>query len=242
MSVGSSQSLFLGVDSNASAPIETWAGTVAVRPERTRQVMGITVRRHWAAAVGVLFLHAFALLALMQERRMVVRPETVTTVLLINTPPQMAPPDVPKPPALARIMTHLVFDAPPLPDIVEVAEPSTAQSMVAISSTPAAAPPTPSGPVSLTNELAVFCPSRTAPAYPAQSRHLREQGEVTLRVELDERGYVSDVRVERSSGFSRLDEAARTAVLSWRCQPAIRDGQSTPAVAIQNLEFKLERR
>jgi protein TonB len=213
-----------------------------VKPEPTRQVIGITVRRHWAAALGVLIVHAIGILALLQERRVLVRPETVTTVLLINMPQKEATPDLPKPPTLAPIKTHLVFDAPPVPDVVEMAEPSVALSTGSISSTAPVASPTSAGPVSLADELAVFCPSRTPPAYPPQSRHLREQGEVTLRVELDEHGQVTEAGVIKSSGYARLDAAGRSAVMTWRCNPVLRDGKPARAIAIQSLEFVLERR
>ena len=88
----------------------------------------------------------------------------------------------------------------------------------------------------------MFCPTRTPPTYPLQSKHFHEQGEVTLRVELDEQGRVSEVGIVESSGFTRLDEAARAAVLTWRCNAAMRDGKPARAFAIQTLEFVLERR
>jgi protein TonB len=192
------------------------------------------------AAIAVLVVHGLALLALLQSRGIAVHSESVTTVSLIEIPHKADPLVRARPPELVPVKSRLVFEAPPPPDVVEVSEPSpvpAAATAPAVSALPMAV-----GPLALAGELAVFCPSRTAPAYPPQSRRLREQGEVTLRVALDARGQVSDVRVERSSGFGRLDEAARAAVLTWRCRPAIRDGQPTPAVAIQNLEFILERR
>ena len=192
------------------------------------------------AAMGVLVMHGLVLLALLQSRGIAVHPESVTTVSLIEMPRKADPPARARALELAPVRTRLVFEAPPLPDVLAVSEPLPVP--VAAAAPAVNAPTAAAGPLALTDELAVFCPSRTAPAYPAQSRRLREQGEVTLRVELDARGQVSDVRVERSSGFGRLDEAARTAVLSWRCQPAIRSGQPIAAVAMQNLEFKLERR
>jgi periplasmic protein TonB len=196
--------------------------------------------RHVGVAMGVLVVHGLALLALLQSRAIAFHPESVTTVSLIEMPRKADPPARAKTLELAPVRTRLVFEAMSLPDVVEVRDPSSLP--VAAAANAVNAPTAAAGPLALTDELAVFCPSRTAPAYPALSRRHREQGEVTLRVELDAHGQVSDVRVERSSGFGRLDEAARTAVLSWRCQPAVRSGQPTAAVAIQSLEFKLERR
>jgi protein TonB len=100
--------------------------------------------------------------------------------------------------------------------------------------------PLPVGPVALSSELAVACPERAAPAYPAQSRRLGEEGTVVLRVELDESGRVAVARVSRSSGHARLDEAVLGVVKSWRCTPALRDGRPVRAVALQPFKFVLQ--
>ena len=89
-------------------------------------------------------------------------------------------------------------------------------------------------------ELAVACPERTPPRYPALSRRLGEEGIVVLRVELDETGRVAAAQVASSSGYARLDEAALAAVRTWRCTPAQRDGQPVRAVAMQPFKFILQ--
>jgi protein TonB len=96
------------------------------------------------------------------------------------------------------------------------------------------------GPVTLSSELSVSCPELNAPAYPALSKRLGEEGKLVLRVELDERGYVHVAQVVNSSGFKRLDEAALTAVKTWRCTPPIRNGQPARAVALQPFNFVLQ--
>jgi periplasmic protein TonB len=105
----------------------------------------------------------------------------------------------------------------------------------------ASAAPAPAAPESLETELAVQCPERTAPRYPALAKRQREQGEVRLRVELDESGRIDRVTIVSSSGSPRLDDAARAAIESWRCRPAQHDGQPVRAVALQSLAFVLER-
>jgi protein TonB len=96
--------------------------------------------------------------------------------------------------------------------------------------------------VTLASELAVTCTERTPPPYPPLSRRLGETGKVVLRVDLDETGRVSAAQVISSSGFNRLDAAALTAVKSWRCAPARRDGQAVRSVATQPFKFTLEGR
>ncbi len=98
----------------------------------------------------------------------------------------------------------------------------------------------PAGPVTLTSELSVSCPKLNAPAYPAISRRMGEEGKLVLRVELDENGHIDNAKVINSSGYERLDLAALTAVRSWQCNPSLRNGQPVRAVALQPFNFVLQ--
>lgn len=89
-------------------------------------------------------------------------------------------------------------------------------------------------------ELRVACPLRPPPVYPSSSRRLHETGRVDLRVQLDEAGRITAARVERSSGFLRLDNAALDAVRNWRCNAPKRDGKPVSAVALQPFNFSLD--
>jgi TonB family protein len=66
--------------------------------------------------------------------------------------------------------------------------------------------------------------SHVIPAYPPESVQNNEEGTVLLRIKLGPDGAPAGVTVLNSSGFSRLDEAARNTVQSkWRWQPPPRD-------------------
>ena len=54
------------------------------------------------------------------------------------------------------------------------------------------------------------------PAYPRLSSRLKEQGDVELRLTLDDEGRVRGVELVTTSGYSRLDEAAMSAAPKWR--------------------------
>ena len=54
------------------------------------------------------------------------------------------------------------------------------------------------------------------PEYPRLSARLKEQGDVVLRLTLDEEGRVRGVELVESSGYIRLDEAAMSAAPKWR--------------------------
>ncbi|MFC4308401.1 energy transducer TonB [Steroidobacter flavus] len=80
-----------------------------------------------------------------------------------------------------------------------------------------------------------------SPRYPPQSRRLREQGLVVLRVVIDERGEASSIEIETSSGHARLDDAARDAVLRAAFRPYVEDGEPRRALVLIPIEFALNR-
>ena len=63
-----------------------------------------------------------------------------------------------------------------------------------------------------------------APAYPALSRRLREEGKVMLRVFVETSGRPSQIEIKSSSSSPRLDQSAQEAVSRWKFIPA-RQGQ-----------------
>ncbi|MEQ1516363.1 MAG: TonB family protein, partial [Usitatibacteraceae bacterium] len=59
-----------------------------------------------------------------------------------------------------------------------------------------------------------------APAYPALSRRMGEQGRVIVRVFVDANGAANHLEIKTSSGSQRLDAAALDAVRRWKFLPA----------------------
>lgn len=166
--------------------------------------------------------------------------EEALTVAILSDPAPVREekPRAPLPVRLVAPMPVAIVDNVPEIEIpvIEAASASSPSVQVA----PAA--PSVTAPETLGNELAVQCPERTPPRYPPLAKRQREQGEVRLRVGLDESGRIDHVTVVSSSGSARLDEAARAAIESWRCRPAERGGQPVRAVALQSFAFVLERR
>lgn len=83
-------------------------------------------------------------------------------------------------------------------------------------------------------------PGARKPVYPEGSRWAREAGRVTLRLRVRADGTVAESAVLHTSGFPRLDRAARDAALRWRLEPARRDGEAVDAALDTTLEFRLE--
>lgn len=71
------------------------------------------------------------------------------------------------------------------------------------------------------------------------SKRLGEQGKVLLRVKVGADGQAQEVSVLQSSGFPRLDEAAREAVRNWRFVPARQGDQAVAAPVNVPIVFKL---
>lgn len=196
---------------------------------RRRQPLG----RRIAALMIAMVVHVCGLflLAHYQPFAKAVKDSVMAVALVPQSPvphqPERAPPVSFAPPSVA-IFNVPVIDVAPAPSLsVAPAGPTISVAAQA------------RGPVTLSNELAVNCPERAAPAYPPASMRLREVGNVLLRVELDEQGLVSLVQVAESSGYPRLDEAAQRAVRTWRCTPARRNGVVTRSVALQPINFVL---
>lgn len=204
----------------------------------------------------VVVIHA-GLLYFLFKQQLIPPPEQLAT-LIVNfipapQPKEEAKPETPPPPPKPKPKPvkkpqpqQLVAKAPPLTESEPVAPPPEPELEAEPEAEPepvveaAPAPQMPAGPVSLSSELSVACPHLNAPTYPALSKRLGEEGKLVLRVELDEKGFVNVAHIVNSSGFKRLDEAAMTAVKTWRCTPTVRNGQPVRAVALQPFNFVLQ--
>jgi periplasmic protein TonB len=76
-----------------------------------------------------------------------------------------------------------------------------------------------------------------APAYPRESSRRREYGTVVLRVLVDVSGRPAQIQVERSSGYERLDLAARSAVEKALFRPHEVNGVAHAAQVLIPIEF-----
>jgi protein TonB len=77
------------------------------------------------------------------------------------------------------------------------------------------------------------------PVYPPMSRRMNEEGKVVLRVRVSAQGQPLAVEIKQSSGYARLDEAAKTAVERWRFVPARQGSEAIEASVLVPLNFTL---
>ncbi len=166
-------------------------------------------------------------------------------VLLTLVPPPAAPPAaLPKMAPLAAPVLPQVQPLPPVPVSVEntITLPPAAAPAERISAEPApvsapAAPAAVSAPRLLTSGVEYVQPPQLV--YPVTSKRLNEQGKVVLRVLVNEKGQPSQISVQVSSGFARLDEAGRQATLRAVFKPHIEDGRAIAVYVDVPLNFQL---
>jgi protein TonB len=158
---------------------------------------------------------------------------------------QVQPPKpAPTPPvitAAADARAELVASPPsplaPLPPIDTPAPLLAAPAAEAVVAAPAplATAPAPLTPPSF--DAAYL--NNPAPAYPALSRRMGEEGRVVLRVHVSEDGMPTQVQLKTSSKYARLDEAALEAVRRWRFVPARRADAPVAAWVLVPISFSL---
>lgn len=153
----------------------------------------------------------------------------------------------PQPKPVARARPLPIPEAPPSERAVTAPPPeppappqaSTVAVAPAAAPTPAPQAQEPQQPVTPPRSDAAFL-NNPAPAYPPLSRRLREQGRVLFDVYILPDGSVGQIRLKRSSGYTRLDEAALDAVRRWRYIPAKRGDEPIPYWYVQPLHFELD--
>lgn len=189
--------------------------------------------------LGVALAHAVVLTVVMhvspQARQMV--GEIIQASLVVpRIQPQSESPEPPKPPKPLPPRQKMQ-PRQPLPVLTAAATVEPASNTFVVPPQPVAPPAAepvpviaPPAPPSLIppNYNAAYL-ENPPPVYPSMSRRHGETGRVLLRAYVSQAGHAERVEVRTSSGFERLDEAARAAVLAWRFVPARRGDEAVAA-------------
>ncbi len=77
------------------------------------------------------------------------------------------------------------------------------------------------------------------PVYPPIARQNGWEGHVLLRAHILADGSLDELKVEQSSGYDILDQAALSAVERWRFKPARKDGDAVPSELDLGFTFRL---
>jgi periplasmic protein TonB len=145
----------------------------------------------------------------------------VTPPKPIEPPKVIAPPVVEAPPVIAAVPSPA-----PSPVAVPAPAPAPAPAPVPVAQ-PTPAPAVVTAPAKALAKTGATLPrgSCEEPDYPAISARAKEEGSVLLEFTISAEGKVVQSKVLSSSGYPRLDEAAKAAYAKCKFSPATVDGQ-----------------
>jgi len=178
-----------------------------------------------AITVGLHFIVAIALLR-MQFAQASHAEAPPIEVALIDSPVESEPPPTYTPPPM-----DVVYSLPTPQDISIETETVSEMAGTAITS------PGPVTTVAPPLVESVEYVRAAPPVYPKESQRRREYGTVLLRVLVDAFGKPAQIQIERSSGYERLDTAARQAVEKFVFRPYEVNGVAQPAQVLIPIGF-----
>lgn len=195
----------------------------------------------WAVVVAVHGVLAYLALYISVRSEVIQLPVALTVRLLPML--EEKKPEAPMPP---KVIPPARKTPPPLPQPVLAAKATEATSAFTVAPQPPApppaplvAPPAPPAPVVAARFDADYL-HNPKPVYPALSRRNGEEGKVLLRVRVSAQGAALELELKQSSGFARLDAAAREAVGRWRFVPAKRGDEAIESWVVVPITFALE--
>ena len=178
-----------------------------------------------AIAIGLHAVVALALIRVQFNPRVLEQPPPIEAALL------EAPADETLPPAYTPPPMEIVYSLPTPHEITIETETVSEMTGTAITS------PGPVTTVAPPMVESVEYVRAAPPVYPKESQRRREHGTVLLRVLVDAQGRPAQIQVERSSGFERLDSAAREAVEKFLFRPYEVNGVAQPAQILIPIGF-----
>lgn len=176
--------------------------------------------------------------------------EIVATFVTLDPPPEPKP--QPAPPKTVPVVKKPVPQPKPRPVISDKPAPKAItedvpppaphqESKEPPSDVAPTAPPAPAAPAMPKTISGVSYINPPRPVYPPLDARMGNEGTVTLRVLINEKGKAERVEIQKSSGSLRMDDAARDAVMRALFKPYVEDGRATPAFAIVPINFTLNR-
>jgi len=164
---------------------------------------------------------------------------SVEALLLTDAAPPPPPVAAPKTPSPKIPLPPVI--QPPIAAATPVITAPTAPA-ISVTPTQSTAPtaPTPPSPSIRTGAAIQPGASCAKPDYPSASRRLEEEGTVSLKFLIGADGRVLQAEIEKTSGFPRLDEAARNALSKCQFRAGTIDGKAEQSWASIKYTWRLE--
>lgn len=196
-----------------------------------------------SAISATLALHALAALAVLAPPAYIAAQKAADPPVQAITVKREEPPPPPPPPMLevkhkpkAPVVQPV---APPRPEPVRADPVVAEQTPMSYPATPEPErPASPAEPAETAPSALGYRSMKNVP-YPRVAVTQHMEGTVILRVLVGVDGVPQSIDIERSSGHSVLDRAAKDAVMKWRFEPGTRNGQPFAAYGLVPIAFKL---
>ena len=225
--------------------------------------------RVMAASVAVVAIHVGLLAVVLTMRNesppRPIESKTLTAELISPAPPQLVaapvaiqstpvppppkpvpPKPVPKPkpvvqPRVKAAPTPLPETTAPSPVAAAAPEPAPAPPAPPVAAAPAAAPAIgrPTMELNAPKDVAHLECNIAMPDYPAMSRRRGESGTALVKFVVGLTGKIENIELKKSSGSSRLDDAALDAMRASACKPYKENGVAIRAAYSQPFVFGL---
>jgi protein TonB len=195
--------------------------------------------------IAIAHLVVFGLIILNPVERFQHKPKETIVMMVSSTLPQpkVRIAKLEKTPPVRNIITPVIPQIAVKSDIenaIQVA-PAVADIPAPVTPTPVTHIPTiakaePAGPKLVSAVEYIQAPQAD---YPAIARRLGEEGRVVMQVLVNDKGRAEKVEILKSSGFARLDESAKLALLRALFKPYVEDGKATMVLATASINFSL---
>jgi protein TonB len=201
----------------------------------------------WYFLLFISFLHlggiAFMVLASPQSQPEIIEPSIQGILIAAPKKEEVIPipPPPPKPPEKKpeEPKKKPLPKAPPSERAIKAPEPEPLPPVEEVKEEPPAeATPEPVVPPSADAQEV----NNPAPAYPAISKKLKEEGTVLLTILVTKEGRVAEAQIKTSSGHKRLDDAAIRAIKRWKFNPATQAGKPIDYWYEIDFEFSLKKK
>ncbi|CAH2917572.1 MAG: putative TonB-dependent receptor [uncultured Paraburkholderia sp.] len=207
------------------------------------------------ATALVAAVHVALLAVILTLRHEPVQPaleSRVMTAQLLPPAPVAAPAAVqsvaPAPPVRSKPKVQPKPAQKPAPAPLREAPAPSPAPVAAAQPAPATPPAAPATPAIGRQTLDIAAPKNVShldcniakPDYPALSRRRGETGTAYVKFVVGLTGKLENIELKKSSGFSRLDDAALATAHASACKPYLEDGQPVRAAYTQPYNFNLE--
>ena len=166
--------------------------------------------------------------------------EEPTIIRIVEDKPIPEVKDLVPPPPILHREKKAQHPAPPVPPQTNFQETTPMSDTTETAIAPPSIDTGPAVPAQPDTEpTAVGYGMHASVSYPHDSLKAREQGTVMLLVLVGLDGKVEDIKIDKSSGYARLDRAALNAVKTWSFNPARHGGVTQRAWAKVPISFSL---